>query len=213
MHIADKASYSKEKFSNMLGLNREVYKGTDESELLESHHSQGSVDLHNHEINDLITEIRRSKADLNWHKFKTLGIEPGHLNNKDVAFYFELIDNETRYSSSCDHHKAIAFWDHLVIDHKGCFYTIWRPLYVCSCLVSSYVYAYLACFESAHQVTEFRVLEAVFEGIFFISIIIEFLASYENPNKKGDKIKSVEKSARRYVYGNFIRDLIPVLPL
>ena len=52
-----------------------------------------------------------------------------------------------------------------------------------------------------------------FEAIFFISIVVEFLVTYENPHKKGETIKEIEKIAMGYVYNRFLWDLVPVLPL
>jgi len=46
--------------------------------------SGGSCGINKHVISHLVEDIRKSKADINWHKFKMGGIEPGHLKNKDV---------------------------------------------------------------------------------------------------------------------------------
>ena len=53
----------------------------------------------------------------------------------------------------------------------------------------------------------------IVEGFFFLSMVQEFFVSFENPNVKGVQIKAVEQIALRYVKGEFLQDLIPLIPL
>ena len=111
-----------------------------------------------------------------------------------------MIDNDKRYALH-EHHHEKKFTERIIIDHTGTFYRLWRGIYVFSCVFSGYVYVYLACFEHAAKDTNLMVFQIFFESIFIISIIIEFLVSYENPRKKDDRIILLDKIATRYVFG------------
>ena len=112
------------------------------------------------------------------------------------------------------------------IDHDGKFYITWRTIYVFCCLCSSYLYGYMACFRaegSNHKnnglqgniqplTKDLYQIMAVFEIIFGISMFIEFLVSFEDPRNKGIKIRDFQQITQRYFKGNFMWDIIPLLP-
>ena len=61
----------------------------------------------------------------------------------------------------------------ILIDHDGSFYKIWKAFHVLCCLSSSFMYGYLSCFRNVSP--EFYTLDIMFESIFLISMIIEFI--------------------------------------
>jgi len=81
------------------------------------------------------------------------------------------------------------------------------------CVVSSYYYGWIASDNKFHDSTNMIYVASILESIFLISIGIEFLTSYENPNVRGVQVKDVEKIATRYLKGGFLYDLIPTIPL
>ena len=53
----------------------------------------------------------------------------------------------------------------------------------------------------------------IIELFFFATMVLEFFVSYENPKNRFAQIKNIELIAVRYLYGRFINDLIPLIPL
>ena len=51
------------------------------------------------------------------------------------------------------------------------------------------------------------------EIFFLLTICVEFLVSFENPKNRLAQIKDIEQIFKRYFYGHFIHDLIPLIPL
>ena len=104
----------------------------------------------------------------------------------------------------------------ILIDHNGYFYKWWKAFHVLCCLSSSFMYGYLSCFRNVSPV--FYTLDIMFESIFVISMIIEFITDFKERNENGvgsnsQSVKSLELIAKRYVFeGNFRYDLIPLIP-
>lgn len=70
---------------------------------------------------------------------------------------------------------GINFMEMFTIDHQGAFYLLWNFMVTIACLVSSYMYVALAAFRTDDAL----IVTLVFEGIFVIDIIINFMLSYE----------------------------------
>ena len=51
------------------------------------------------------------------------------------------------------------------------------------------------------------------EIFFLVTMCLEFLVSFENPKNRFSQVKDIERIAMRYLYGHFIHDLIPLIPL
>lgn len=102
------------------------------------------------------------------------------------------------------------------INHESQGYLYFNLIVTVACLLSSYMYVYMA----AHRISvesiqdPEAVLMVVFEVIFLIDILVNFMLSYEHETANGRLIETrVDKIATNYFKSNFIRDLIPVLPL
>jgi len=52
-----------------------------------------------------------------------------------------------------------------------------------------------------------------FEGVFFLDIVVNFMLSYEYTSEYGKGLeRNIGNIASHYFYGNFIKDLIPIVP-
>lgn len=69
--------------------------------------------------------------------------------------------------------------DYVIFSSNGVFIVIWRAIHTISCLLSCYFYVYLSAFGLHAFGDDGRILDFVFEGIFVISMILEFLTAYK----------------------------------
>ena len=102
----------------------------------------------------------------------------------------------------------------LVIDHQGRSYMIFNIITSICCLVSAYIYAFIA----AHRVGEddpmVIVCNIIFETVFTLDIATNFLLSFTNVGSGSDfPVRDVVKIAKRYFKGRFFWDLLPIIPL
>ena len=51
-----------------------------------------------------------------------------------------------------------------------------------------------------------------FELIFLIDIILNFFVDFKTNDGLNKRVKDISKISKRYVYGNFLFDLFPLLP-
>lgn len=57
-------------------------------------------------------------------------------------------------------------------------YLWWRTIVTLACLTSAYLYAYLAAFHHANRSVTLRDISIVYETVFIISCLIQFLVDY-----------------------------------
>ena len=78
-----------------------------------------------------------------------MGIAPAYLQNINVLYSFNLLKED---DININQHEIIhgltsrSFSWYMSVDYDGKFYITWRTIYVICCLVSSYLYGYMACF-------------------------------------------------------------------
>ena len=102
----------------------------------------------------------------------------------------------------------------MVIDHQGPPYMIFNIVTSICCLVSAYIYAFIA----AHRVGEddpmVIVSNIIFETVFTLDILTNFVLSYTDVGSGSDfPVRDVVKIAKRYFKGRFFWDLLPIIPL
>lgn len=94
-------------------------------------------------------------------------------------------------------------------DNKGLF--IWNGIHIVACLVSSYMYAFLAAFHEKEGAL-FNEIIIAFEIIFFISMCLNFITDYKEEGVNSS-ITDISRISIRYLKSNFIWDLLPLVPL
>lgn len=101
--------------------------------------------------------------------------------------------------------------EQIIISNESVAYQLWYNLYVFCCLISSYFYAYMAAFTFPEKGDFLFILDNVFETIFYISFFLCFIVDFQPPDSP-KPVKDVSKIAMRYLKGNFIYDVIPLIP-
>ena len=104
------------------------------------------------------------------------------------------------------------FLEQIIISHESIWYQAWYQIYVFSCLTSSYFYAFMAAFENPKQGSFLYIMDNIFEFIFYISFILNFIVDYQPPDQP-KPVKDISKIAMRYIKGNFWYDFLPLIPL
>jgi hypothetical protein len=100
--------------------------------------------------------------------------------------------------------------DKVIINHQGNAYKIWMALIVILEVVSSLIYATY----SAYRRVETQPFSAIAESIFAIDILVHFLLSHDSSHKTGKyTIRSFRDIVEKYLHGDFVWDIIPLIPL
>jgi len=125
------------------------------------------------------------------------------------------MDIDDNGSSSDSHDQLLDSFDLMDLIVFRCdslFITSWRLLHVVTCILSSYLYAYLGIF--GFEGNEFiQTADHFFFAIFTVSMILNCLTEfYEN---QGDKkpCRDVMKIFQRYLKTTFIIDFLAWLPV
>lgn len=108
--------------------------------------------------------------------------------------------------------KEQSVWDYFIISRHNKLYLMWQTLTILCCLTSAYLYAYMAAFEEPHAGSITFILLYAHEGVFLISMILNFFVEYQN---EGDvkPVRDIVLIGKRYINTNFRNDLIPLIPL
>lgn len=99
----------------------------------------------------------------------------------------------------------------MILKENSWFTSIWFTIDIISCIVSSYLYAYMGTFggNSLSPVGDNCI--QVFNIVFILSIIINFSTEYK-PDGISKPIRDIKKIALRYLNNGFIMDFLMVLP-
>ena len=83
------------------------------------------------------------------------------------------------------------------------------------CLISSYFYLYMACFRFSQGETsdKNKTMSAIFEVIFLVYALIQFFKDDNDDINSNDRKKLFRETSKEYFKGNFIYDVIPLIPL
>ena len=79
------------------------------------------------------------------------------------------------------------------------------------CILSSYYYSYMACFDFTNSETSYFYTMLGLEIYFLIVIILRFITDFK---KEGELVATRDfvSGAKHYLKNGFIMDLIPTLP-
>ena len=102
----------------------------------------------------------------------------------------------------------------MVINHEGKKYKIFKYTVGVFCLISSYLYAYLAAFRIKPEYTldlnNFGMI--VCEFIFTIDFLAKFFLSYTDSHSL-KKVEEFNKIVPNYLNNGCFSDMIPLIPL
>ena len=107
---------------------------------------------------------------------------------------------------------------YIVISSGNPWYKLWCGLDILCCLVSSYMYAYIAVFKNEIGyakvgTTTLCDLVFFFELIFMLSILFKFFLEFKL-EEEPLPIRNLKRIAVRYIKSQeFLRDFIPIIPL
>lgn len=109
---------------------------------------------------------------------------------------------------------SINFLEMFTINHQGARYLIWNFFVTICCLVSSYIYVAMAAFRTSDRdYPSIIALSIIFEAVFVLDIIINFMLSYERNDTAAETIEwNILKTFTKYLTTNFYKDFIPVIP-
>ena len=99
-----------------------------------------------------------------------------------------------------------------IIDHRGAFSIFWTGVDTALCLLSSYIYMWFGAFNDAESHDLHVTATVCFEVTFLLLMLKKFLTSYSNQGE-AKPVRNLHQIAMRYLQGEFIRDLIPLLPV
>jgi hypothetical protein len=128
------------------------------------------------------------------------------LSDSDDQIYKNTGDDELIDSN-------FDFTEILIFDGGSAFINIWNIFVVLNALLSSYFYAFVACFGDEVETNGYfvRNLDIIFETIFFVAIVINFLKSFDD-NVGTEKVKDLKRIALRYCSKGFLVDFICIFP-
>ena len=103
----------------------------------------------------------------------------------------------------------------IIISEDSSFVVLWSQLETVCCVLSSYGYAYAACFEfyQFDNTSDTFMLNSdyMFFTIFTISILIKLLKDYKISGST-EPVRDLSKITKRYLFGTFWIDFIPWIP-
>ena len=100
----------------------------------------------------------------------------------------------------------------IIIYQDNRYYDYWTYAETTIAMVSSYHYAYIAAFIKMKYGDAIFNWMLFYEIFFLISTCLKFLKSYV-PDGSTVPVKQLSLTVERYVFGEFLSDLIPLLPL
>ena len=99
--------------------------------------------------------------------------------------------------------------DRLVIPREGTFFSMWDLLITILCIISAYVYMFIAAFGLSDPTM--GSLDSIFTVIFSIDMILRFCLDYYDKIRE-ETIKTQPKLAMHYLRGDFLYDFAATLP-
>lgn len=155
-----------------------------------------------------LDEIRFSYTDARIEDFIKNQEEKLHhiFDHEDQFLQSELSDDPL------DH---FDFWKLIILDQSSIFCLFWNVFEVLCCIISSYMYAYMAAFGiHNNDVTinvDLRIADIFFFVVFTISILMNFLRDFV-PEGETQACKDLKKIAQRYLLGQFSLDFVAWVP-
>jgi len=100
--------------------------------------------------------------------------------------------------------------DYIIISHEGLPYKLWFTFMIMLEVVSSLIYFVFA----AYRRIENAVFSDIFESLFAVDILIHFILDIKSSHKTAAyTIRSFHTIVKKYVHGDLVYDIIPLIPL
>ena len=132
-------------------------------------------------ISKLSKDIKTSQKLIDRARTKKIGILANELRPHHVRMSFILGNKDTedvKSSSQDESKKSKPLMQYFVISQHNILYLNWRTINTIACLTSSYFYAYMAAFERSTDNESLQIVNNVYEAIFVISMVLQFLVDY-----------------------------------
>ena len=99
----------------------------------------------------------------------------------------------------------------IIINHKGSFYKLINNIDIICCIFSAHFYIWIATFGTTNY--GFKIfVQIALELTFLFNMIVNFLVDFVPPGENESE-KSLSVIAERYFKNDFVRDLVPLLPI
>ena len=128
----------------------------------------------------------------------------------DISFYGKTNEAEGQFKKEQGFYDK-PFVEMIIIYDDNQYYDYWRYAELIISMVSSYFYAYIAAFIKMEYGEPKFTWMIFYECFFLISTCLKFLRSYI-PDGQTVPVKSLSLTVERYVMGEFLSDLIPLIP-
>lgn len=109
-------------------------------------------------------------------------------------------------------HNTKNFMDFFIISYDSPLLIVWRVIHTLACLVSCYFYAWVTAFGVPERNTSAEYVDISFQCLFLLSLLLEFITAYR-PQSGDKEVRDFSLIGYRYLYGNFVPDLIPLVPM
>lgn len=181
--------------------------------------SDDSIEVNKDDIKKLKKQLRKGKMKIRMSRNRKNGISPADFDlnsNHIVNTCFQPgedggtnDDDEGDYEGEQD---DLPFLEWIIIDSEGQGYILWQMFVTICCVISSYLYAFIAAFENPNPGETLFNVTIFFESVFLVSLCVNFLVDYKPEGEEG-KIKDLNLISIRYLKGQFLNDFIPLIPL
>ena len=126
------------------------------------------------------------------------------------AYNNEALDKENSgdASGTPQYDEQPYFLTMMVIRQNSGFSFVWNNLYVIACLITSYMYVWIAAyghFSITHQI------ELGFEIFFLLHVLKNCFTEY-TPEGETNSVRHIASIISRYFHNDFIYHLIPLIP-
>lgn len=113
------------------------------------------------------------------------------------------------FRQKMNHCTCLMLFNMFIVDHQGTFYKWWYR-FISLCRITS---AYNYCIYAAYRRETYNFVSGnIYEVFFIFDILINLFLDFKKSPSDIDHVRDAQKSATRYVEGNFIWDFIPLIP-
>ena len=100
----------------------------------------------------------------------------------------------------------------LIISEYGSFNIFWKIFDLINCILSSYIYAWLAAFGDQASGTVMTDMSIFFESCFTVTMLLHFITDY-TPEGERVPIRELSKISKRYLFSQkFVLDFLTLIP-
>lgn len=105
----------------------------------------------------------------------------------------------------------VPYLDLLVISREGTFFNYWSSFITLICIISAYIYMFIAAFNIPEKNSTNDYLDSVFNGVFLIDCGLRFFVDYKD-RKLDQTIRKQPELAMNYLRTDLFYDSITTVP-